>query len=1285
LLTHLGRGLLAVALGGATLLPARPEISPPAARRPSDWANQVTLTKGWEFVRGDVGGIWTTLRSDDRALGLPVWESVALPHCVNAFDAVDPDTPYYQGPAWYRTQLDVANPYAGGRTLLHFEGSGQRTEVWIGDRRVAEHVGGYDEFTVDITDAVAAWRASALARLPATESRIAPGRVPLAVRCDNSRDVEMIPSDLSDFNRYGGLYRPVHLVYLPAGGIERVHADASRRADGEWQVEIKAFFHGSRESGGSDREITARVVAPDGREVLAVRLPAPKDDGPLVFPRIGLPEPRLWSPESPALYGVEVIAGESRAWTRFGLRMFEFVEKGPFKLNGERLLLRGTHRHEDHAGLGAAMTDELMEKEMRLMKEMGVNFIRLGHYQQSRRILELCDELGLLVWEEIPWCRGGLGGERYRAQTRAMLRAMIDQHRNHPSIILWGLGNENDWPGDFPEFDEEKIRAFMRELNDLAHALDPMRLTSIRRCEFCRDLVDVYSPSIWAGWYGGQFTEYAASMRRHFEQSPRVVHAEWGGDSHAGRHAEDPYARLREIATAGATEERGLDFMAIGGKARVSRDGEWSESYICELIDWHLKEQEKMPWLTGSAMWVFKDFSTPLRPENPVPFVNQKGAVERDLTPKESYYVYQSYWATAPMVRVYGHAWPVRWGAAGEKRWVHVYSNCPEVELWLNGVSQGVKRRDGQDFPAAGLRWALPFVEGMNTLRAVGRRDGQVVSDETTFRYETRKWGAPDHLRLQQLPAPEGRVRVQVELLDAKGVVCLDATDPLRFGHAGDGRLRDNLGTAGASRVVQLANGRAQIDVELPAAGVATVSATVKDVPTAMLRVAWPAEPFGDETPEEIFTDVAQFDRERVLRLAAEAMRRAPVSLRAVPLPAFAEKSGAVPGDFLSMGDYWWPDPAKPDGLPYVRRDGETNPGNFEDHRRLMRQMRDNVAALAAAYAITHDDAQAQRAAEWLRVFFVDPATRMNPHLRFAQAIPGVSSGRGIGIIDTLHLVEVPLAARAIAGAPGLPAEVLPGVKAWFAEYLQWMLTHPNGKEEAAAKNNHSVAYWLQVAVFARFTGDAAALETARRTYREVLLPGQLAFDGSFPRELARTKPYGYSIFQADNMALLTDVLSSVAGGADPGPAVAGGADPGPAVAGGADPGSAVAGGADPGSTAAGAADPGTTESSQSTGVGAPGYSLWTERLPDGRGVAQAVAFLAPYLADRDAWPYAKDIAHFDGWPARSPTLLLGGFRLRRPDYLAVWRRLPADPTDEEVRRNQAMTQPILWLLPAAQ
>ncbi|MDB6127556.1 MAG: hypothetical protein JWM35_1452, partial [Verrucomicrobia bacterium] len=882
----------------ATVNPARAAEQAPAAMRPSDWRDQITLAQNWDYVRGDLGGIWETLRSDNRSLGLPVWTHVTLPHCVNATDSVDPDTPYYQGPAWYRTELVVDNPHAEGRTLLHFEGSGQKTTVWIGDQRVGEHVGGYDEFLIDITDAVAAYRTSAVAKLGASDYRVTPGHVPLAVRCDNSRDLEMIPSSLSDFNRYGGLYRPVHLVYLPAGGLMRVHATPERQPDGTWRIGLTARFAAGV---SQDQTLSVRIVAPDGSEAARAELPVKSSTELQALPGIVLGHAQLWSPQSPALYGIEVtatsVAGTSRAWDRFGLRSFEFVDHGPFKLNGERLLLRGTHRHADHAGVGAAMTDETMETEMRLMKSMGVNFIRLGHYQQPRRILELCDELGIIVWEEIPWCRGGLGDELYREQARAMLRAMIDQHRNHPSVILWGLGNEIDWPGDFPEFDKQRIRAFAQELNTLAHSLDPGRVTALRRCDFCRDIVDVYSASIWAGWYRGQYTEYLDASRKEQARVKHFLHVEWGGDSHAGRHAEDPQAKLREVKATGAADERGLDFMDVGGSARVSRDGDWSETYLCDLVDWHLKEQEKMDWLTGSAMWPFKDFSTPLRPDNPVPYVNQKGAVERDLTPKESFYVYQSYWTDEPMVHVYGHSWPVRWGKADEKRTVKVYSNCEEVELWLNGVSQGVRHRSSQDFPAAGLRWEIPFNAGMNTLRAAGRAHNRVVTDETLFRYETRPWGKPHHLRMQEFPASDDHVRVQVELLDAAGVVCLDAADSLRFGHAGDGRLLDNLGTAGGSRLVQLANGRAQIDVALPPGGGAAVSACVAGVPVEFLRINRAATANASSDPpvmthEQLATEVARLDRERILQRAAVVMKAQPVSIRSANPPALAATSG---------------------------------------------------------------------------------------------------------------------------------------------------------------------------------------------------------------------------------------------------------------------------------------------------------------------------------------------------------------------------------------------------------
>ncbi|MDR2146828.1 MAG: DUF4982 domain-containing protein [Tannerella sp.] len=817
------------------------------------------LNDGWLFLRGDIGNSWEAVRpaAEGSPEIVPLWTEVTLPHCFNAEDAVDPDVNYYQGPGWYKTLLDINNPYSNGRTVLEFEGAGQKTEVYVYTVKVGSHVGGYDEWSVDITDAVAAFLKD-----EAAVKRFK-GKIPLSIRCDNSRDAEMIPSDLSDFNVYGGIYRYLNLIYLPALSLDDVFVDASVDKDGKqgsFQVNVKL-------SNPLDiKHATGEVIIldPNGKEIInanysvngdrntfvmndtkgrAVKAEVPFDDRLQTLTAIlqTINKPALWSPASPNLYTCKITlqseAGEMTAIEKFGFRHFEFVQQGPFLLNGQRLLLRGTHRHEDHAGVAAAMTEEMIRAEMQMMKDMGVNFIRLGHYQQSRIVLEQCDSLGILVWEEIPWCRGGLGGATYQEQAKRMLTNMIIQHRNHPSVIIWGLGNENDWPNDFPEFDREKIRAFMTELNTLSHRLDNTRKTAIRRCDFCKDIVDVYSPSIWAGWYRGTITDYKRESLGEMKKVNHFLHVEWGGDSHALRHAEDPYRYLDAIDTGKGTDERAGDASLYGGNARASRDGEWSESYICNLIDWHLKEQETMDWLTGTAYWPFKDFSTPIRPENPVPYMNQKGVVERDLTPKESYYVFQSYWTEKPMIHIYGHSWPVRWGKSGETRDIKIYANCTEVELFLNGKSCGVKKRNSADFPAAGLRWDVVFRDGENRVRAVGKKGKTAVVDEIMFTYQTEVWSEPARLKANILPAGDDECWIEAELLDSKGVFCLDARNYIEFQLAGDGKLIDNQGTSTGSRRVQAYNGRARIKVKLNGSKNSVVAIKSEGMETKMIQL----------------------------------------------------------------------------------------------------------------------------------------------------------------------------------------------------------------------------------------------------------------------------------------------------------------------------------------------------------------------------------------------------------------------------------------------------------------
>jgi hypothetical protein len=591
------------------------------------------------------------------------------------------------------------------------------------------------------------------------------------------------------------------------------------------------------------------------------------------------------------------------------------------------------------------------------------------------------------------------------------------------------------------------------------------------------------------------------------------------------------------------------------------------------------------------------------------------------------------------MLHIYGHTWPVRWGKPGEEKLVKVFSNCRRVELFVNGVSAGVKERSLTNYPAAGLNWQVQFKEGENAVRAVSRDSGPELTDEIRLSYQTTAWGQPARLVLQEIARTNTISTVEVRAFDAAGVPCMDAANLVHFGLAGDGRLLDNLGTAGGSRVVQLVNGRAQIGLELTARE-AIISVGGEDLETQFLRVTnavW-TQPVAtknehgngkgknaarNQTTKKPGTapavDVAAIDRERILKAAESALDLEPITITAFR----AEQSTGGPNDFFSMADYFWPDPAKTNGLPYIERDGESYPGVFSAHRMAIRNLRDAVAALGAAYRLTHDERYATKAAELLRVFFLDPQRRMNPHLEYAQAVLGRSPGRSYGIIDTLHLIEIPPAIAAMQKSPAFTPELVSGLKKWFTEFFEWMLTSKNGRQEAAARNNHSVAFWLQIACFAQFTGDQARLAECRRQFKEMFIPSQMAPDGSFPLELKRTKPYAYSIFQLDNLATLCQVLST------------------------------------------------------------PADNLWQFELPDGRGLRKAVRYLFPYLADKTQWPLKPDVMAWEDWPARQPALLFAGLAFGEGQYLDLWKRLPPEPSNAEVRRNIAITQPLLWLAPS--
>ena len=368
---------------------------------------------------------------------------------------------------------------------------------------------------------------------------------------------------------------------------------------------------------------------------------------------------------------------------------------------------------------------------------------------------------------------------------------------------------------------------------------------------------------------------------------------------------------------------------------------------------------------------------------------------------------------------------------------------------------------------------------------------------------------------------------------------------------------------------------------------------------------------------EDAYAMVAKVDRTRILDAAERYLAEEPVTVTA----AHSKRSQGGPHDYFSEGDYWWPDPKNPGG-PYIRRDGFSNPDNFNDHRLALIRMSIMTPALAAAWRLTKDKRYTAHFMKHVRAWYVNPATRLNANLEYAQAIFGVSKGRGTGIIDTLHLAEVVRAARVLEAAGGIGAAELEPVRAWFAAYVDWMTTSQNGKDEEAEKNNHGTCWVLQAAEFSQFAHRADLTARCRDRFKTVIVPNQIAKDGSLPLELARTKPYSYSLFD-------TDVLSGIC-----------------------------------------------------QSLSTKDEDLWLFKGPNGKGVADAVAFVFPYIADKSKWPFAKDVEYFDDLPARRPSLLFAGEALQRPEYIAVWRRLDADPKVPEVIRNMPIRQPLLWVDP---
>lgn len=334
---------------------------------------------------------------------------------------------------------------------------------------------------------------------------------------------------------------------------------------------------------------------------------------------------------------------------------------------------------------------------------------------------------------------------------------------------------------------------------------------------------------------------------------------------------------------------------------------------------------------------------------------------------------------------------------------------------------------------------------------------------------------------------------------------------------------------------------------------------------------------------------------------------------------AFCERSEGDMHDFYSEGDYWWPDTLNPDG-PYIRRDGMSNPDNFSNHRHAMVRLSQIIGTYASAYLLTNDNGYVDKSIAHLIAWFVDSTTLMHPHMLYAQAISGRVTGRGIGLIDAIHLAEVARGIKVMSASEAMSDETEKQLKAWFADFLKWITTHQYGLDEMNTKNNHAACWVMTAASFADLIEDDEKMDFCRRRFKEVLLPDQMGEDGSFPREISRTKPYGYSLFNIDAMATVAQILST------------------------------------------------------------PEDNLFEFETPDGRSLKKGMAFIYPFIEDKESWPYTKDVLYWEEWPVRHPSLYFAGKMYNNDDYTQLFYSLKPELSKPEILRNLPIRNPMIWI-----
>lgn len=655
---------------------------------------KVSFINSWKFLKADSANAKNASFSDET------WESVSLPHTWNLEDGADGGNNYYKGIGWYRKKYSFSEVTAGKRVFIYFEAASKVADVYVNGTFAGRHEGGYSAFCFEITNLV----------VPGNENLV-------AVKVDNSASLDVAPSLTADFTQWGGLCRKVWLlvtdeicispldyassgVYLVPhpGGISSISAAYSA---------VTLVNNGSSVSKLCKVEIKVKDASGSLVNTVSGQMEVQAGSETEIVNEIMINSPHLWKGiVDPYLYSVEIILTADgkvvdSATEPLGVRYFSVDPEKGFFLNGNVYDLHGVAIHEDRAGKGRAISDEDREQDISLMREMGVTFIRLAHYQHAPHIYELADQQGIILWTEAPLVNDIVHNDIFKNSIKNMLRELIKQNFNHPSVCFWGLYNElraNSYPD-----------TLVSEMKIIANDLDPSRPTTAATNQAnavtANWIPDIVAWNKYLGWYGSAPENFAATMDNIHNSFPDrcVGLSEYGAGANVNQHEQYP--------------------------VHPSTTGQWHpEEYQSYFHEVHWNAIKNRPYIWCSAIWNGFDFAADNRNEGDQPGINDKGMVTRDRSVrKDIFYYYKANWNNTPVVYISSRRYTERYDSI---TYIKVYANCDSVRYFLNGFYEGTVTKSGLSDSAVFTLDNVKLKSGANNIVVAGYRSGIPYYDD---------------------------------------------------------------------------------------------------------------------------------------------------------------------------------------------------------------------------------------------------------------------------------------------------------------------------------------------------------------------------------------------------------------------------------------------------------------------------------------------------------------------------------------------------------------------------